>query len=52
MLSWFHDTKGKYNVIALSLDVLFAAVVPFFFICFGMLWVAFKIIDFIKKKKG
>jgi hypothetical protein len=35
-----------------GVDMLFAAVVPFFFICFGMVWVAFQIIDFFKNKKG
>jgi len=31
-------------------DVLAASVVPFFFVCFGILWLGFKIIDLFKKK--
>jgi len=36
-------------MMGLSIDALFAGIIPFFFICFGLIWVAFKIIDFLKK---
>jgi hypothetical protein len=37
-------------MLSLSIDALAAGIVPFFFVCFGMLWLGFKIIDLFKKK--
>lgn len=34
----------------MNTDILFAVIVPFFFICFGLLWIGFATYDFIKKK--
>jgi len=31
-------------------DALAASVVPFFFVCCGIIWFVFKIIDLFKKK--
>ena len=33
-----------------SMDVLAASIVPFFFVVFGLMWIAFATYDFIKKK--
>jgi hypothetical protein len=31
-------------------DALAAGIVPFFFVCFGVIWLGFWIIDLFKKK--
>jgi len=33
-----------------TIDALFAGIVPFFFVCFGIIWLGFWIIDLFKKK--
>jgi len=33
-----------------AIDTLAASIVPFFFVCFGALWLGFKIVDLFKKK--
>jgi hypothetical protein len=33
-----------------AIDTLFAGIIPFFFVCFGALWLGFKIVDIFKKK--
>jgi hypothetical protein len=37
-------------MLSISVDVLAAGIVPFFFACFGALWLGFKIVDLFKKK--
>jgi hypothetical protein len=37
-------------MLSLSVDVLAAAIVPFFFVAFGLLWIGFATYDFLKKK--
>ena len=34
----------------MSVDALAASIVPAFFVVFGLLWIAFALYDFIKKK--
>jgi hypothetical protein len=38
-------------MIGLSVDVLFAGIVPFFFVAFGVMWLGCVISDLFKKKK-
>ena len=33
-----------------AIDALAAGIVPFFFVCFGILWLGFWIADLFKKK--
>jgi hypothetical protein len=37
-------------MLSLSVDVLAASIVPFFFVAFGLLWIGFATYDFFKKK--
>ena len=37
-------------MLSVSVDVLAAGIVPFFFVSFGLLWLGFQIYDFLKKK--
>ena len=37
-------------MLSIAMDALAASIVPFFFICSGMLWLGFKIVDLFKKK--
>jgi len=37
-------------MLSMSIDALFAGIIPFFFICFGIIWLGFKIVDIFKKK--
>jgi len=37
-------------MLSVTMDVLAAGVVPFFFVCFGALWLFFGIVDLFKKK--
>jgi hypothetical protein len=37
-------------MLSIAMDVLAAGIVPFFFVCFGALWLGFKIVDLFKKK--
>jgi hypothetical protein len=37
-------------MLSIAADTLAASIVPFFFVCFGMLWLGFKIVDLFKKK--
>ena len=34
----------------MSIDALFAGIVPFFFVCFAIMWLGFWIVDLFKKK--
>jgi hypothetical protein len=37
-------------MLSIAADVLAAWIVPFFFVCFGIMWLGFKIVDLFKKK--
>jgi len=37
-------------MLSIAADVLAASVVPFFFVCFGIIWLGFWIVDLFKKK--
>jgi hypothetical protein len=37
-------------MLSIAIDALAASIVPFFFVCFGILWLGFKIVDLFKKK--
>jgi len=37
-------------MLSMSIDALFASIIPFFFVCFGIIWLGFKIVDIFKKK--
>ena len=33
-----------------AIDTVCAGIIPFFFVCFGIIWFIFKIVDIFKKK--
>jgi len=35
----------------MSIDTLFAGIVPFFFVAFGLMWMGFAVYDIIKKSR-
>jgi hypothetical protein len=37
-------------MLSIAVDTLAAGIVPFFFVCFGILWLGFWIVDLFKKK--
>jgi len=37
-------------MLSIAMDVLAAGIVPFFFVCFGIVWFAFKVMDLFKRK--
>jgi hypothetical protein len=37
-------------MLSIAIDALAAIIVPFFFVCFGILWLGFWIVDLFKKK--
>jgi len=37
-------------MLSVTMDALAASIVPLFFVCFGVIWLGFWIVDIFKKK--